>query len=135
MLNNMSELREQCVRREESSSKIAMYIKMNPQLVIHNVYESSTHYTSDHLRVSFSRFRLSSHNLRIELGRWTRTPREERRCHCELAQVQDESHVTFHCPVTSGIRNTFNINVDNWTLLFEHASICQITHQILSNFT
>jgi hypothetical protein len=135
VLNNISELKIRCTRREESSSKCAIYIKMNPELVVHDVYENSTQYTPDHLRVSFSRFRLSSHNLRVELGRWTRTPREERRCTCELAHVQDESHVTFRCPLTSSIRSDFNIHHDNWTLLFEHANICRITHEILSNFT
>ena len=47
-------------------------------------------------------FRLSSHNLKIETGRWTRQPRELRLCLC--GQVQDEMHVIQFCPLTERLR-------------------------------
>jgi len=34
-------------------------------------------------RVTFSRFRLSAHNLKIETGRWSRIPKERRTCPCD----------------------------------------------------
>ena len=53
-------------------------------------------YIPDYLRITFTRFRLSSHRLRVEVGRWSRTPREERVCACGTG-VQDEFHL-FQCP-------------------------------------
>ena len=62
-------------------------------------------------RIMFTRLRLSSHNLNVEKGRWSRINREDRLCECGLA-VQDESHILLDCPVTSDLRIDFNINRD-----------------------
>ena len=42
------------------------------------------------------KFRLGSHKLRIETGRWNRTPRAERLC-TTCSQLGDEYHTLFHC--------------------------------------
>jgi hypothetical protein len=63
-----------------------------------------------------ARFRIGSHNLGIETGRWsgqdengmakTRVCRSERICPCcTLRQRDDEMHV-FHCPAYSDLRST-----------------------------
>ena len=54
--------------------------------------------------------RTSSHRLRVETGRWTRPPmpRENRLCACNN-DVQCESHVLFHCPLTAHIRNQYDM--------------------------
>ena len=44
---------------------------------VHNVYKS-TEYINERERLSFTRFRLSSHHLKIETGRWARIEVEER---------------------------------------------------------
>ena len=72
-------------------SRNITYLKMNPHLNIHNLYMQSTIYIPDSLRIVFTRLRLSSHCLRIEVGRWSRIPRENRLCSCGL--LQDEEHV------------------------------------------
>ena len=54
-------------------------------------------------RIAYSRFRTSSHRLRIETGRWSRQQREERLCGCLLA-VQDEKHVLEDCEKLSELR-------------------------------
>ena len=59
-------------------------------------------YLPEHLRISFSRLRLGSHRLRIETGRWSRLPREDRKCPC--GGVQDECHAVLECPLTSDLR-------------------------------
>ena len=41
-------------------------------------------------RIAFTRFRLSSHRLRIETGRWSRLPREQILCDCGANEPQDE---------------------------------------------
>ena len=45
---------------------------------------------------AITRFRLGSHNLPIETGRWSRMKREDRLCpSCQV--LGDERHVLFHC--------------------------------------
>ena len=59
-------------------------------------------------RVSLSKFRLSSHRLQIELGRYTRpkTPAENRICRCcEDNVVEDEIHFLLTCKRYSDIRS------------------------------
>ena len=56
-------------------------------------------------RIATSRLRLGSHSLRVETGRWSRTPRENRLCICD--NVQDEIHVLLHCPLTHHLRHEF----------------------------
>ena len=55
--------------------------------------------------IATSRLRLGSHSLRVETGRWSRTPRENRLCIC--GNVQDEIHVLLHCPLTHHLRHEF----------------------------
>ena len=57
----------------------------------------------------FTRFRLSSHHLKIETGRWARIDAEDRLCDCGLG-VENESHVLFDCPKTEEIRARCNVN-------------------------
>ena len=66
---------------------------------------SDAHGIPDNLRMAFTRFRTSSHRLRVELGRWNRppTPREQRTCTCNNSDVQDEEHLLV-CPRTAAIR-------------------------------
>jgi hypothetical protein len=74
---------------------------MNPSLLQHPIYSDPN--TPEHKRLIFTKARLSSHNLAIEKGRWTRKPREERLCQC--GAVQDELHIVAHCPETQTIRD------------------------------
>ena len=43
-----------------------------------------------------AKLRLISHNLQIEMGRRTNTPRENRLCHCNEA-IEDETHFLTKC--------------------------------------
>ena len=58
------------------------------------------------MRITFTRFRTSSHRLRIETGRWCRTPREKRLCQCGEG-VQTEEHIIMHCPRTEVIKQKY----------------------------
>ena len=60
--------------------------------------------TSDSLWMALTRLRTSSHRLRIETGRWARTPREQRLCSCGVA-IQDERHAIVDCVQVEHIRN------------------------------
>ena len=60
-------------------------------------------------RIIISKWRLSSHSLHIEKGRYTSpiTPREERTCKICPTCVEDEQHVLFVCPLYDIVRARF----------------------------
>ena len=66
-------------------------------------------YIEERERLSFTRFRLSSHHLKIETGRWARINVENRLCDCGKG-IQDEPHVLFHCGKTEGDRRIFGVD-------------------------
>ena len=87
-----------------TATKFATYKTLNPDLSTHKLYTKSAPSIPDYLRITFTRFRLSSHRLRVEVGRWSRTPRDERICPCGTG-VQDEVHL-FQCPRVRDVLNT-----------------------------
>ena len=87
-------------------TKTVAYRQMNPTLCVHPIYTSKESVEDDY-RTAFSRLRLSSHRLRIETGRWARTPQEERWCQCGEA-IQNEQHVLCDCILVTHIREAFN---------------------------
>ena len=59
-------------------------------------------------RKSITRFRLSSHNLNIESGRYKNELRSNRICTlCNLRDVEDEFHFILKCPKYQEIRNSY----------------------------
>ena len=80
-----------------SATRSHTYLALNPDLDVHPLYTRKSCIIPDYLRISFTRYRLSSHMLRVEIGRWSRTPRDERVCPCRTG-IQDESHI-FMCPI------------------------------------
>ena len=78
---------------------------MNPGLTSHSVYSPDS-LLEDDLRILFTRLRVGSHRLRVETGRWARTPHEERLCQCGEA-VQTEKHVVAECNLVGDIRQRY----------------------------
>ena len=87
--------------RQSNSSKRITYVTMNPTLEVPSVYRNR--FIPEYKRVKYSKLRLSSHDLRIETGRWCRIPRERRLCKC-LTDVQTEEHALLFCVKTEFIR-------------------------------
>ena len=83
-----------------------------------------------------NRDRLSSHKLRIETGRWSRIPREERLCPC-LNGVQTEKHVLLHCEHTQDIRNKHMITQSELDMLFqlEDDPLTNFVYEIMKKMT
>ena len=54
--------------------------------------------------------RMSAHNLQIEMGRRTRTPREKRKCVC--GDVEDEEHFILQCSLYTDIRRKHRIDMN-----------------------
>ena len=90
------EFREQLrvkIRHKANSGhyKYNIYTRINPDLNSSHLI-NSLHPTA----LSMVRFRLGSHNLPIETGRWIRRPRMERLCSA-CGELGDEEHVLFRC--------------------------------------
>ena len=116
-----------------NSSRRQTYKLLNPELSVHDVYIKKIN-INDVYRTSFTRLRLSSHNLAIETGRWNRRgrgrlPIEERLCSC--GEVQTELHVVESCPVTLHVRTNYSINSFQQILLKDVKTAVKITHSIL----
>lgn len=87
--------------------KLRVYIAdINPNVTIHAMYETKS-FLSDYMRESFTRLCLMSHSLRVEVGRWSHTPREQCVCQCDGVQVQTEKHVLIECPLSTHCRDRY----------------------------
>ena len=61
-------------------------------------------------RKILARFRVSNHNLMIELGRFKKTPREERLCKiCQSGEVEDEHYFANSCEAYINQKENFYI--------------------------
>ena len=126
------------LQTSESSRRLT-YKLMNPHFLINNVYSSRQSVNELH-RISFTRFRLSSHSLICEMGRWNKQGRgrllpEERICQC--GTVQSEQHVVERCPLTVHLRNFHGFVSINelFSDRFPPDIICKIIHDIFSVYT
>ena len=93
-----------------TTTKFNQYKAMNPLLVQSKFYGT---YINDNLRINVSRFMLSSHNLRIETGRWSRIERKNRLCDCSNSGIQDEYHVLFECEKTACVTAPIRLKCTN----------------------
>ena len=91
----------QCLAKINSSDetkKLRLYKTFKTQYIMEPYL---THVRDARYRVALSRFRLSSHNLEIELGRHARCkiPVNQRICkNCAMGEVEDEIHFLLKCP-------------------------------------
>ena len=84
--------------KSNNATKFRTYLtELNSNMTVHDIYKTLK-LIPDYKREAFTRIRVMSHNLRIETGRWSRTPTEQRVCQCDGDKVQTEQHVlTVHC--------------------------------------
>ena len=104
-------------------TKLRLYLSMNPQLVVHPLYQTkdSNDVIEDNLRITFTRVRLCSHRLRSETGRWFGTPAEQRLCHHCTTTVQDEKHI-LQCPSTQNILTKYGVSTTDLDVLLTNPS-------------
>ena len=63
------------------------------------IYTYFRFYIRKAYKTALTKFRLSSHDLAIECGRYENTPRDERICkNCNLTMVENEYHFLFGLP-------------------------------------
>ena len=121
--------------RDSVSNRIHFYKSINPELSVHDIYIKDIK-VDEIERMSWTRLRLSAHSLAVEKGRWNRRgrgrlPMEERLCSC--GQVQTEAHVIETCPVSSGIRQLYNITTVNDLMVTRtnYGEVCTVIHKLL----
>ena len=90
-----------------NSSKLSFYnihkIRFEREIYIDEVKGFSRRYNTTQLRIS-------AHELEIERGRYTKTPKESRICHwCNTSMgvktVENENHVLFECDLYANLRS------------------------------
>lgn len=138
-LDNIDNDRRKMVEmiQAKEGTRYRTYQAINPDMSVHPLYTSNALYVEDHLRITFTRFRLSAHRLRVEMGRWSRTPPEQRVCSCKTG-IQNEEHILV-CPLTQEIRTKYGhdsiqlssifVNTNKIILVMLHACLSVIEHQ------
>ena len=131
-----SELLKDNLRRSESSRRTIYCNVINPNLTVHNIYLMRHNVIESH-RIAFTRFRVSSHSLAVETGRWNRRgrgrlPMEERLCSC--GEVQSEDHVISRCSHSQNIRDSYEFTCINDLMSgnFSNESLCKIMYEVLN---
>ena len=129
--DEVAKIKNTIINRPVSATKFQTYQTLNPTLETHPVYTLSTSTIPDYLRIDFTRFRLSSHRLRVELGRWSRTPRDQRICVCGTG-VQDELHI-FRCPYVQNIFDSADKTYNQPSDIFANTTIDDliVLHNVL----
>ena len=72
---------------------------------------------------SIIKMMVSCHHLRVETGRWKKTPREERKC-CVCGTLEDELHAIYECPKYQDARQ--NVLGEKWTRLDNYTFYCNL---------
>jgi ribosomal protein L31 len=96
--------------RNSTKTKTKTYMTINPSCSVHPMYTSTERFIADYQRIEVTRFRLGSHRLKVETGRWSRIPANLRLCTCGVNEVQDEAHVVYRCAFTSELRVKYEVD-------------------------
>jgi hypothetical protein len=124
----------QAIQASDSSRRVA-YRTMNPTLDVHPVYRSAS--VPEFERIAFTRFRLCSHYLRYETGRWARIAPENRICPC--GSVQTDVHVLLRCELSRPQRLLFNVpeyqELSQLFDLYDQAKICAFCKAVMDIYT
>ena len=92
-------------KADKGQSKYIQYLKINPSLETPKIYKNINQLSDVSM---IAGLRTSSHNLQIEMGRRTRTPKEERKCLC--CAIEDEEHFLLRCNLYKDIRDRHSIH-------------------------
>ena len=97
---------QQTMTQAQTSRRLA-YKDMNPDLKAYPALLNPN--IPERNRIALTRIRLGSHHLKIETGRWSRIPADQRICSCNM-EVQNEKHVLLFCPISLDLRKSMNLD-------------------------
>ena len=136
-INPLDKIINLVTNKPEDATKYQTYKSvLNSSLGVHKIYSEDI-YIPDYIRVAFTRIRVMSHNLKIETGRWSRTPRDLRVCPCDGQTTQTEQHVLLECTLTRQTRQKYDmVNKQNLDVLFNETqdvnTLCRYVYEVLS---
>ena len=88
-----------------NSSRLSMYSRYKHDFQFETYLDTLPH---QKFRIALTKFRLSSHSLAIERGRFENVPRENRICrYCNLQVVESEYHFLLVCPLYKDLRRKY----------------------------
>ena len=89
----------------QNSSKGALYQHLVDNFTLQFYLRKSL---DNRCQIYIAKFRLSSHNLKIESGRFHNVTRRNRICNlCQLQDIEDEFHFILKCPIYNEYRQKF----------------------------
>ena len=91
--------------RKSDSPRCKTYVEINPILTLHSIY-NTRHKTNEIHKKSLTRFRVISHNLTCETGRWDRLgrPLPLHECVYVSGVVETVAHLVENFPNTRHLR-------------------------------
>jgi len=111
---------------QEWSDTLSLQPKMEFYLKFKKSFEYEKYLdciSNENSRILTSKFRLSSHCLEIEVGRYNRIPREERKCKlCNQNVCESEYHFLLCCPLYNDLRIKYNIRT-SWPTISKYISM------------
>ncbi|KAK6196333.1 hypothetical protein SNE40_001576 [Patella caerulea] len=104
IVDNWTTKRIEISLKDQFLQKCLADIQLSPKCLCYKIFKNDfklepyfNNLTNINILI-LSRFRLGSHRLPIESGRWNKTPRNERLCHvCDSADIGDEFHYILKC--------------------------------------
>ena len=96
---------QQLIRSQISASPKFTYCKY--LIDVYSIQYYLSKFIPVHLRKCITKFRLSSHNLTIETGRYIATDRSKRTCFSCVDEIEDEYHFIFVCPLYNSLRKQY----------------------------
>ena len=90
----------------DPDGRLGTYYLLNPSL---KKFVPNPQLVLEFERKLITRFRTGSHSLQIEIGRYSGTPRENRKCPCNTG-IQTMWHIFAECPITRYVLENYSIN-------------------------
>ena len=127
----------ECWKHEKSkSTKLSFYDACKSKFARETYLDVTKGFSR---RYNTTKFRISSHDLEIECGRYNKIPRESRICKwCQLTMgakiVEDEKHLLHDCDLYAGLRTKLITRLNN-APEHEEESLSQLTinHELLKD--
>ena len=110
---NLSEIKSRLV--DQYTQQWAGSVQESSRLFYYNMYKTTFGF-EDYLnkildtiqRQRLTRFRLSSHKLAIETGRYNNKPKDLRKCiYCNMNAIETDYHFLLVCPIYIELRNKY----------------------------